>query len=159
MPKSTETSLKASSTFSSKAASLKKSFKKGAKSLARPFKKLKKTISTSTLRSTRSPSIATAPVSENDENNPIDLDRSDRSGVDSTDGHHSDSEHITELSPEEQLGTCYLFFIIIHANYIYTRGTQEQLAIPYLFIFSAGRHLPILQRLPLSYLHLRGSQV
>jgi hypothetical protein len=108
MPKSTAASSTKSS-LSSKTASLKKNVKKGAKVLARPFKKLKASVSTSTSRSARSPSITTLPASDNDTLN-ID-DHSERSSIDSADAPGTDDGADVELSPEDQLGECFSFII------------------------------------------------
>ena len=85
MPKSTEASSTKSSTFSGKAASLKKSVKKGTKVIAQPFKKLKTSLSTLRSKSPLSHSQSTATGLTTGRNTPINLDQSDRWWASSSD--------------------------------------------------------------------------
>ncbi len=116
MRKPTEISSTKSSSISSKAASLKKSVKKGAKVLAQPFKKLKTSISAVASRSSgsirliRSQSPSMAPGNTGDD---FDDGRSHRSG---SDGDQSDSEPEGDLSPEAQLGALHKIFCLNHLN-------------------------------------------
>lgn len=98
MAKSTETSSTKSSLVSSKAASLKKSVRKGTKAIARPFKKLKQSLSTSS-RSSRSRSSPTFLQSDNEAGN-----SDDNVGSDHQEIHDSDSNPEVELTPEQELG-------------------------------------------------------
>jgi len=115
MRKPTEISSTKSSSISSKAASLKKSIKKGAKVLTQPFKKLKTLISAVALRSSGSicsicsQSPSTAPGNTG---NDFDDGCSHRSG---SDGDQSDSEP-EDLSPEAQLGALHKIFCLNHLN-------------------------------------------
>jgi hypothetical protein len=124
---------------------LKKKVQKGVKALARPFKKLKTSLaSVSTSRSSVHSHSSTLPASNN---NPFNTnDRSERSSLGSRDGdgcRSSESEPDVELTPEQQLGMCGLLFIVIHTNYIYIRGTQEELAVAYILILQTQCNLRI----------------
>jgi len=92
MAKLTETGSTKSSVVSSKAASIKKSIRKGANAITRPFKKLKKSISSS-IRS-RSPMVDVDADADKDDEDIVDVGSSD-----------SGSDGEPQLTPEQELGT------------------------------------------------------
>jgi hypothetical protein len=148
MAKSAETLSTKSSIISGKAASLKKAVKKGAKAVGRPFKKIKQSLSIrSTTHSIASRSSTAPPPSDNEADN---LD--DKSVPDVCDS----SEPEIELMPEQELGSCILHDVILIT---YFRGTQEDLALAYLFILQARYCLSVLRKPALPCLFLCCSQM
>ena len=99
MDKSTNASSTKSSSVSTKAASLKKSVRKGVTALARPFKKLKKSISTASMHSILSRSSNGTP--DDSDKSDSGSTHSDKSDSQST---HSNKDPEVKLSPEEELG-------------------------------------------------------
>jgi hypothetical protein len=129
-----EASSTKSSLVSGKAASLKKTVQKGAKAITRPFKKLKQSFSSSS-RSSRSHSTMTLPLSDNEPSNTSDKSGSERGSVDG-----NESEPEVELTPEQELGAYLLLSSLFHCIHISFRRAQNNLALPYLFIFQTRCH-------------------
>ena len=104
MAKSADSGSTKSSIISSKAASLKQTFKKGTKAVTRPFKKLKHSVS---IRSaTRSiPSRSSTP-SDHEEA----VGNNINSGTDNESAHDGSAPKV-QLTPEQELGASYFHLL------------------------------------------------
>jgi len=146
MAKSADSISTKSSIISSKAASLKQTFKKGTKAVTRPFKKLKHSVS---IRSaTRSiPSRSSTPSDREAVGNNI------NSATDNESAHDGSAPKV-QLTPEQELGASY-FYLLCNAMIItYFRISQTNLALTHLFIFQTRRCLPVSRRSTLPCFHL-----
>jgi hypothetical protein len=128
MANSIETNSTKSSIISGKAASLKKSVRKGAKAITWPFKKLKKSISTASMRSIYSLASTTDATSDNKNANHGNEPSADGQGD------SSGSEPEVELTPQEELSTLFNHHLIINTNSICVRGTAGALALTHLHV-------------------------
>ena len=127
MAKSADSGSTKSSIISSKAASLKQTFKKGTKAIIRPFKKLKHSVSIQS--ATHSiPSHSSTPSDHKEA-----VGNNINSGTDNESAHDGSAPKV-QLTPEQELGASY-FHLFCNAMLItYFRISQMNLVLTHLFI-------------------------